>query len=332
MPLSTLSMSDTQFQKLRKIVYERAGISFQDSKKYVLESRLSRRLEELDFDNYDQYLNFLTMGPYQTDEFQEMFNRITINETSFFRNEPQLDVFERKILPGLLEARSSKRQLRLWSAACSSGEEPYTLAIMLHRSLGVRLADWRIEILGTDISEKVLKTAIGGVYPHYAVRTVNSMVLSRYFREENNQYVLDPTIRSMVHFEKLNLKDGMAARRFGKWDVIFCRNVMIYFDDDMKTHCAKLFHEQLENDGTLFIGHSETLRNLEVAFEVLNIPQGFAYVKTDKPAVGFQAMTNLAAGTSSQGTKPPSAFGGKPASPLGQNPSPGNRFNFKNPG
>ena len=279
MPMSTQTMTDSQFNTLRKIVYERAGISFQDSKKYVLESRLSRRLEELEFENFDQYMAFLTMGPYQSDEFQEMFNRITINETSFFRNEPQLDVFERRILPPLLEAREKKRTLRLWSAACSSGEEPYTLAIMLHRSLGVRLADWRIEILGTDISEKVLTIAQGGVYPHYAVRTVNPMVLQRYFRTENNQYVLDPTIRSMVHFEKLNLKDKLAAKRFGKWDVIFCRNVLIYFDDAMKSHCAKLFHEQLEDDGTLFIGHSETLRNLDVPFSVMNIPQAFAYQK-----------------------------------------------------
>ena len=279
MPFATQTMTDRQFDALRKIVYERAGISFQDSKKYVLESRLSRRLEELEFENFDQYLSFLTMGPYQSDEFHEMFNRITINETSFFRNEPQLDVFERKVLPGLLEAREKVRRLRIWSAASSSGEEPYTLAIMLHRCLGVRLADWRIEILGTDISEKVLNLAQKAVYPHYAVRTVNSMVLNRYFRQEDNQYVLDPTIRSMVHFEKLNLKDGFAARRFGKWDAIFCRNVLIYFDDPMKTHCAKLFYDQLEEDGTLFIGHSETLRHIEVPFHVMAIPQAFAYTK-----------------------------------------------------
>src|SRR5690606_34874409 len=119
-PTTALAMTDPQFDKLRKIVYERAGIHFQDNKKYVLESRLSRRLEELGFDNFDQYLLFLTAGPYQADEFQEMFNRITINETSFFRNEPQLEVFEQKVLPVLLEARKTKKVLRIWSAACSS--------------------------------------------------------------------------------------------------------------------------------------------------------------------------------------------------------------------
>jgi chemotaxis protein methyltransferase CheR len=280
MPTKSVTMSPAQFEKLRDVVYKRSGIYFQDSKKYVLESRLSRRLEELEFEDFDQYILFLTAGPYQTDEFQEMFNRITINETSFFRNEPQLDVFEKQVLPELIEAKKSSKTLRIWSAACSSGEEPYTLAIQIHRSLGVRLSDWKIEILGTDISEKVLMTAQSGKYPHYSVRSVNPMVLNRYFKQDGSLYELDPTIQSMVHFQKLNLKDVLAAKRFGTWDVIFCRNVMIYFDDDMKSRCAKLFHDQLQNDGTLFIGHSETLRNLSVSFEALPYPQGFAYKKS----------------------------------------------------
>ena len=275
-----LTMSQPQFETLRKIVYDRAGIYFQDSKKYVLESRLARRLEELEFDDFDQYLVFLTSGPYQLDEFQEMFNRITINETSFFRNEPQLEVFESRVLPELLEKRKAVKKLRIWSAACSSGEEPYTLAMILHRSLGIRLADWKIEILGTDISEKVLKIAQGGRYPHYAIKSTNEMVLNRYFKQDGREYVLDEEIKSMVHFEKLNLKDVYAARRFGTFDVIFCRNVMIYFDEPMKKGCAQMFHRQLADDGTLMIGHSESLRNLDVAFTQLDIPQGFAYQKT----------------------------------------------------
>jgi len=277
---TTISMTDAQFNKLRKIIYDRSGIHFQDTKKYVLESRLSRRIEELEFDTFDQYLMFLTAGPYQVDEFQEMFNRITINETSFFRNEPQLRTFEERVLPELMEARKSTKTLRIWSAACSSGEEPYTLAMQLHRSMGVRLSDWRIEILGTDISEKVLNMARTGKYHNYSVRGVNPGVLNRYFKQDGSNYQLDPDIMSMVHFEKLNLKDVFAARRFGTFDMIMCRNVMIYFDDDMKKSVVKMFHNQLANDGTLFIGHSETLRSLDVAFTQLDIPQAFAYRKS----------------------------------------------------
>ncbi len=273
------TLTEPQFTKLAKIIYERAGIHFAPAKRYVLESRLSRRLGELEIDNFDQYLTLLSTGPYREDEFQEMFNRITINETSFFRNEPQMDYFETRILPQLIEARKSQRRLRIWSAACSSGEEPYTLAIQVHRTLGLRMADWAVEILGTDISERVLELAQGGKYPQYAVRSVGPLVLRRYFKESQGMYELDPTIRSMVQFQKLNLKDAMGARRFGTFDVIFCRNVMIYFDDAMKASCVKMFHSQLAQDGTLFIGHSETLRSMQSEFTPIDEPQAFAYVK-----------------------------------------------------
>lgn len=279
MATTSLTMTDAQFNSLRKVVYTRSGIHFQDSKKYVLESRLSRRLEELGFNDFNQYIQFLTMGPYQSDEFQEMFNRITINETSFFRNEPQLEVFEKQVLSKLLESRQSTKRLRVWSSACSTGEEPYTLAMQIHRSLGVRLPDWHIEILGTDISEKALVTAQAGRYASYSIRSTNPLILKRYFTQVGSFYQLDPTIQSMVRFELLNLKDAFSAKRFGTWDVIFCRNVMIYFDDSMKTHCVQMFYDQLAKDGTLFIGHSESLRNISVPFEPVPIPQAFAYTK-----------------------------------------------------
>lgn len=277
-----MSMSDEQFKRLRKIIYDRAGIHFPDDKKYVLESRLARRLQEMEIDNYDTYISFLSMGPYQADEFQEMFNKITINETSFFRNEPQLDVFEKQILPELIESRKATKRLRLWSAACSSGEEPYTLAMLVHRTLGVRLPDWRIEILGSDISEKALETAISGKYTDYAVRTTSPINKQKYFKKEGAFWVLDPAIKSMVNFETHNLKDRLAAKRHGVWDVIFCRNVMIYFDTEMKQQVIRMFAEQLHDDGYLFIGHSETLRGLDVPFEQTPVAQAFCYRKTGR--------------------------------------------------
>lgn len=279
MAVVTKSLSEPQFDRLSKIIYERSGIHFPPNKKYVLESRLGRRIEELAFESFDQYITFLTVGPFKDDEFQEMFNRITINETSFFRNEPQLKHFETVVLPGLLEARSSSKRLRIWSAACSTGEEPYTLAMQVHRSLGIRLADWRIEILGTDISEKVLETAQSGKYSSFTTRSLPPMILNRYFKPVGTDHQIDPTLQSMVRFEHLNLRDSAAAKRFGTFDVIFCRNVMIYFDDPMKTRCIQLFHDQLASDGTLFIGHSESLHNIPVPFDLVPVPHAFAYVK-----------------------------------------------------
>lgn len=273
------AMSDAQFHQLAKIIYDRAGIHFAPAKKYVLESRLAHRLSELELEDFSQYISFLTMGPYQTDEFQEMFNRITINETSFFRNEPQLDVFEKKVLPEIIEARKSTKRLRIWSAACSTGEEPYTLAMLVHRTLGVRLPDWRIEILGTDISEKALEAASEARYTEYAMRTTNPMVRTRYFKQDGPYFILSDSIKPMVNFEILNLKDRLAAKRHGTWDVIFCRNVMIYFDDPMKKQVVNMFADQLAPDGYLFIGHSETIRPGEAPFEPMPWPQAFAYRK-----------------------------------------------------
>ncbi len=274
-----VQMTDAQLKELAEIIYERSGIHFHPEKKYVLESRLGRRLAELEMEDYDQYIQFLTIGPYRDDEFQEMFNRITINETSFFRNEPQLQVFENQILPQLIESRNSLKRLRIWSAACSSGEEPYTLAMMVHRTLGVRLPDWHIEILGTDISQKALDVAQSGVYTSYAIRSTPQNILGQYFTQEGDAYELKEDVRSMVNFERHNLKDRLAAKRHGLWDVIFCRNVLIYFDDEMKQSVAQMFEDQLTDDGWLFIGHSESLRGLSTAFEGASIPQGFCYQK-----------------------------------------------------
>ena len=274
-----IQMTTEQFNRLAQVIYDRSGIHFPEPKKYILESRLSHRLNELEMSDFDQYIAYLTMGPYQMDEFQEMFNRITINETSFFRNDAQLAVFEHQILPELLESRSKNKRLRIWSAACSTGEEPFTIAMMLHRTLGVRLADWHIEILGTDISEKALKVAQGGTYNTYAVRTTPALIKDRYFTVEGRDFKLNDSIREMVNFERHNLKDRLAAKRHGTWDVIFCRNVLIYFDDAMKKGVVSMFANQLADDGTLFIGHSERIKDLTTDFQQLAIPQGFCYQK-----------------------------------------------------
>lgn len=276
---STPKLNDRDFEALAKIIYDRSGIRFQINRRYVLESRLGHRLRELELDSFDQYVALLSMGPYQNDEFQEMFNRITINETSFFRHDAQLEVFERVVLSEMLEARKASKRLRIWSAACSSGEEPFTLAIMVHRTLGVRLADWHVEILGTDISERCLDIATKGTYGDYAMRTTPDMIKRRFFTQSGSQWTLSSEIRDMVSFELHNLKDRIGAKRHGTWDVIFCRNAMIYFDDDMKRQVLRTFHDQLANDGTLFIGHSETIRPDDAPFVARSERSGFCYRK-----------------------------------------------------
>ncbi|MCA9758298.1 MAG: protein-glutamate O-methyltransferase CheR [Candidatus Eisenbacteria bacterium] len=276
--MSSPTMSIAQFERLRKLIYEKSGIWFADNKKYLLEARLGRRLLELEIDDFDQYVSFMTMGPYRDDEFNEMFSRITINETSFFRNGPQLDVFEKKILPEIVEKRKNMRQLRIWSAACSTGEEPYTLGIIASRVLGFRAKEWTVQIFGSDISERAIRIARAGRYPSLSLRSVPPAIVQKYFHEANGFNQIDPEIQAMVTFGRLNLKDRLAARRYGVWDVIFCRNVMIYFDQDMKDQSLELFASVLAPDGALLVGHSESFRN-NAHFVARSEPQGFAYAR-----------------------------------------------------
>ncbi len=288
-PPSQILLSDGQFERLRKIIYDQCGISIPDGKQYLLQTRLGERLEELEMEDFDQYCALLTIGqtiapttaPCRSNEFQEMFDRITINETSFFRNQLQLDVVERKVLPRLLQSRQGVRRLRLWSAGCSTGEEPYTLAILVYRSLGAQIADWSIEVLGTDISEKAIVAARSGSYPPANLATAPPAVVARYFKAVQGRYRLDPQVQRLVKFELHNLKNAAAARRFGTFDAVFCRNVMVYFDSEMREHCLKLFHERLADDGTLFVGHSETIREGGF-FRQMPEVQAFAYTKVVK--------------------------------------------------
>jgi hypothetical protein len=200
----------------------------------------------------------------------------------------------------------------MWSAACSSGEEPYTLAIQIHRTLGMRAMDWRVEILGSDISENILNSAQAGRYADYAMRTTPALVKGRYFKQEGNEWVIDPTVKSMVSFQLHNLKDRLAAKRFGKFDVIFCRNVMIYFDEQMREQVVNTFADSLADDGVLFIGHSETLRGLNTPFEQSPIPQGFCYTKGQAAAL----LPNAGA-TSATSARPAASPFAAPAVPFG---------------
>ena len=276
---STPRLSETEFESLARIIHERSGIRFELDRRYVLESKLADRLRELGMDSFGQYVSLLSMGPYQQEEFQEMFNRITMNETSFFRHEAQLEVFERVVLPEMLAARKATKRLRIWSAACASGEEPYTLAMIVHRTLGVRLADWHIEILGTDISEHCLEIASRGVYDEETLGATPDGVKRQYFARKGSQWAVGDEVRQMVGFEAHNLEDGIGASCHGIWDIIFCRNVMIYFDEAMKQRVLHTLHEQLDEDGTLFLGHAEAIRPEDVPFEARSEQGGFCYRK-----------------------------------------------------
>ena len=158
---------------------------------------------------------------------------------------------------GLIAARNQIKRLRIWCAGCASGEEPYTIAIQVHRTLGVRLADWRIEILGTDVCEHPLLVAQAGRYTSFSFRSISPLLVKRYFREELGAFHIDPTIQSLVGFEQHDLREEIESRRHGVWDAIFCRNVLGFFDPDSRREALGMLRAQLAGEGALFISPGE---------------------------------------------------------------------------
>ncbi|MEE9404592.1 MAG: protein-glutamate O-methyltransferase CheR [Algisphaera sp.] len=274
------NLTADQIETLRQLLYDRTGIWYADGKLYLLASRVEGHMADLGVECYDSYVRAITTAVDSQSTFRILCNRITINETSFNRDARQLNVFESELLPSLLKARATTKRLRVWSAACSTGEEPYTLAMILRRALGVELKKWNITILGTDLSDAAIDVARVGVYTEYSVRSLDARQRKTAFTEESpGRFTLDPSIRSMVDFDHQNLADSVGLARRGTWDVIFCRNVMIYFDDAARKRCLTHFQKALAPDGSLFVGHSESLTHQDDFFA--HPQQGsFAYSPT----------------------------------------------------
>jgi len=278
-----ITMSDSTFHTLSDMIYARSGMHFPDNKKYILENRLSRRIEDAGFGNYEKYIEFLKHDAGKEKEFTNLFNIITTNETFFFRDSNQLQAFESTVLPDIvqkLKAKGSKK-MRIWSAACSTGEEAYTLSMMVKDRLSApEYKDWDIEIHGSDISEAVLSSARRGEYNNYSVRNVMPHHLSKYFSKNGSgKYVIKPEIKKLVRFSNINLSDDSALRMYRGMDIIFCRNVLIYFDEASKKKVISSLYNSLVSGGYLFIGHSESLFNITRAFKIVNINSVLLYQK-----------------------------------------------------
>ena len=203
------------------------------------------------------------------EELNKLFEVVTTNETSFFRNPPQLKVFQEYVLGEVIAAcrQSGKKRIRIWSAGCSTGEEPYTLAIILHEVLKSEIASWDIKITANDLSEAVLTAARRGVYNEYALRTTPPEIIRTYFTKEGTTYKINQPLKRLVSFGQINLSDRDQLRRVEKSQIVFCRNVIIYFDDEMKRKVIGAFYDNLEPNGMLLIGHSESLHNISRAFK-----------------------------------------------------------------
>ena len=273
-------MSDEMFRSLREFIYQNTGIYFQDNKKYLLEGRLGKRLQVLEIDDFETYFQLVRFGAQRITEMKFLYDAVTINETFFFRNEPQFEAFERTLVPQLVAARGSSRsKLRVWSAASSSGEEAYTIAMIYLERLRPKYAGLEIEIVGTDISPSVLETARSGIYREYSVRNMPKMFLEKYFEAVDGRFHLCQQAKQLAHFQHLNLYDRPRMRGMGRFDIIFCANVLIYFDQQSKIQVVSDLYDNLNPGGSLFIGYAESLHGISSAFKLINFPKTVAYQK-----------------------------------------------------
>ncbi len=264
-----LKVTDDEFKQLRDFIYQQCGIYIAENRKYLVENRLNNRIRELNLKSFGEYYYFLRFDVNKKSELMKLFEAITTNETSFYRNPPQLEVFQNVILKRTIDELRAKgqRRLRIWSAGCSTGEEPYTLAIMLHEVLRSEINAWDIKITANDLSEAVLASARRGVYAEYALRTTPKEIVTRYFTQIGTQFAINSNLKTLVSFGHINLSDRMALKRVERSQIVFCRNVIIYFDDEMKKQVIESFYDNLLPGGYLFIGHSESLHNISRAFK-----------------------------------------------------------------
>jgi chemotaxis protein methyltransferase CheR len=274
-------LSEDVFRLLRDIIRDYCGMYFDDSSRYLIEKRLSRRVKSHNLSNFRDYYRFIRYERNTQAELSAVIDILTVNETYFFREQSQLKAFREEILEELKNNNKNKRTLRIWSAGCSSGEEPYTITMLIYES-GL-FNGWDIEVYGSDINQRVLQLARKGVYRKNSFRTTEHYYLKKYFTEENSEYRISDQIKKHVNFSYLNLLDPFKTRFLGNMDVIFCRNVLIYFDHASRRRVIDNLHNRLLDGGYLLLGHAESLMNISTAFHLRHLKNDMVY---QKPVAG----------------------------------------------
>jgi chemotaxis protein methyltransferase CheR len=278
-------MSPTDFSYIAKLLKERSGLVLMQDKAYLLESRLLPIMRRRNLRSLEELVAALRRGDDALG--RAVVEAMTTNESSFFRDIKPFDQFRAFVLPQLMKARAQNRALRIWSAACSSGQEPYSLAMILTEEKA-KMASWQVEILATDLSSEILEKAQAGMYSQFEVqRGLPIQLLVKYFKQQGEHWVIDPSIRSMVRYRVVNLLEEMAP--LGQFDVIFCRNVLIYFDMATKTKVLDRLSRVLRPDGYLFLGGAETIIGLTDKFQGLADQRGI-YAPMMSPSAMAQRL------------------------------------------
>ena len=281
-----IPLPEDVFRLLRDFIHDYCGIFFDDGSKFLLERRLNRRLEQHQLKSFEEYYHFLRYDRRREEEIVVLVDNLTTNETYFFRESAQLKAFSDEILPELRGRNLGKKSLRIWSAGCSTGEEPYTIAILLLES-GNWWRDWQVEIMGSDINQRVLHTARKGMYKKGSHRATPPGMLQKYFIEEGKgDYRIIDAVRQLVSFSYVNLLDPYKTSLIRDLDIIFCRNVIIYFDRNAKKKVIETFYDKLQEGGYLLLGHSESLINISTAFSLRTLQNDMVYQKPVRVRTG----------------------------------------------
>jgi chemotaxis protein methyltransferase CheR len=273
---------DPVYRQVRDLVYNVSGIYQLETKLHLLAEACLRRMKELGVSTPRDYWNRLTTESGGESELRSLLNEITIGETCLFRSQPQLDALRKVILPEFLgqEAKQKTKGLRLWSAGCSTGEEAYTLAMSVLEEGEGLLKGWRVEIVATDLNDRSIETAQAGIYGGYALRNTSDYFKRKYFvPADGKKLQVCPEVKRLVTFSRLNLKDDSEISQTKDVDVIFCCNVLIYFDGPSKSRVVEHFFNNLNFGGYFFLGMSESLFRLNDEFHLVHFPGTVGYWK-----------------------------------------------------
>jgi chemotaxis protein methyltransferase CheR len=292
----TPALTDAELKLLQALVYQECGMHFDDRRTHFLQDRLQRRLKECQLDSFYSYYRLL-ISQQGKQELSRLLENLTVNETSFFRNKAQLDLFQREVMEDILRRKQERRSynLRIWSAGCSTGQEPYTLAMLVADALAYYYLrnplpfesplpkpmvppPWRVEILASDINYSVLRAAQEGSYGEHQMTGVDYGYRLRYFDKMGDRYAVKKNVKELVHFDFHNLKTEYLPQRN---DIIFCRNVMMYFDEAEQRRLIEKFYRCLNPQGYLFVGHAESLLGLTEKFQMVHHNSGTAYQRVE---------------------------------------------------
>lgn len=275
--MAKIIINEEDFQKFREYFYRKVGIQFESSKRYFVDKRLIERIKATgvrDFREYFTMLRFEASGS----ELQKLVNLMTVNETYFFREEYQFQCLVNSILADIIKHKKDKSPIRIWSIPSSSGEEPYSIVMYLLEHWP-DIAQWDVEIISSDIDTNIIESARRGFYSSRSVQYLPAALLKKYFAPKDGGFQISEDLRAAVEFTRVNLMDVADMRAYRKMDVIFCRNLLIYFDDLSRRQAAETFFDALNPGGFVCLGHSESMSRISSLFRVRKFPEAIVYQK-----------------------------------------------------